>query len=184
MSPITQRLSRVHAGDEGARNALFAAAYEDLRRLAHARLRDGGRNAALDTTTLVNESYLRFVQTGELRAGDRRAFFAYASKVMQSVILDTVRARQAERRGGDVAHVTLSTELMATLASEAHIIQKVHEALDALEQVDIRLALVVRLRFFAGYTMKEIARALKVTERTAQRLWEKARLLLAAALRQ
>ena len=83
MAQITHLLQRMHAGDAAARDALFAVAYEELRRLARARLRDGGRNTVLETTSLVHESYLRFVSAGELRAEDRRSFFAYASQVMR-----------------------------------------------------------------------------------------------------
>src|SRR5271170_1788309 len=101
MSQLTELLGRIQAGDAKARDALFAAAYGELHRLAHARLRDGGRNTVLDTTCLVHESYLRFVRAGELRAEDRRAFFAYASQVMRSVIVNSVRERIAQKRGGD-----------------------------------------------------------------------------------
>ncbi|HEY2977342.1 MAG TPA: ECF-type sigma factor, partial [Burkholderiaceae bacterium] len=99
--PLTLLLSRVADGDRASRDALFVAVYQQLRRLAHSRLHDGGRNTVLDTTALVHESYLRLVQTGELSFEDRRAFFGYASRVMRSVIVDTARARMAERRGGD-----------------------------------------------------------------------------------
>src|SRR5260221_11542154 len=101
MTQVTQLLQRMHAGDAAARDALFAAAYDELRRLARSRLRDGGRNAVLETTSLVHECYLRFVTAGELRAEDRRACFAYTSQVMRSGILYSVRGRQAERRGGE-----------------------------------------------------------------------------------
>src|SRR5262249_43182123 len=113
---LTVLLSRTKEGDRAARDALFAAAYRELRRLAHARLYAGGRNTTLDTTALVHESYLRLVQTGELTLDDRRAFFAYASRVMRSVIVDSARARLAERRGGDVPRLTLSTDRMQDLA--------------------------------------------------------------------
>ena len=107
MTQLTELLGRIQAGDPQARDALFASAYSELHRLAHARLRDGGRNTVLDTTCLVHESYLRFVRAGELRAEDRRAFFAYASQVMRSVIVNSVRERIAQKRGGDraAAHV-------------------------------------------------------------------------------
>ena len=101
MTQLTELLGRIQAGDPQARDALFASAYSELHRLAHARLRDGGRNTVLDTTCLVHESYLRFVRAGELRAEDRRAFFAYASQVMRSVIVNSVRERIAQKRGGD-----------------------------------------------------------------------------------
>jgi len=106
----------MHAGDLGARDALFAAAYAELHRLARARLREGARDVVLDTTSLVHESYLRFVSAGELRAEDRRAFFAYASQVMRSVIVDTARERVAQKRGGDRPHLTLSTKISAGVA--------------------------------------------------------------------
>ena len=182
MTPITQLLRRMHAGDAAARDALFTAAYEELRRLARARLREGGRNIVLDTTSLVHECYLRFVESGELRAEDRLAFFAYAAKVMRSVIVNSVRERQAQRRGGDTPHLALSTELLASLAGDEETILKVHEALEVLEQADKRLAQVAQMRYFGGYTEREIAETLGVTERTVQRDWEKARAILAAAL--
>ena len=183
MTQITQLLERMHAGDAAARDALFAAAYEELKRLAHSRLRDGGRNTVLDTTSLVHECYLRFEHAGELRAEDRRAFFAYASRVMRSVILNIVRERAAERRGGGALFLTLSTDLSANLASDEETILKVHEALDVLEQADERLAQVAQMRFFGGYTEREIAETLQVTERTVQYDWEKARLILRQALK-
>src|SRR4249920_2266611 len=108
---LTVLLSRMADGDRAARDAVFVAAYRELQRLAHSRLYDAGRNTVLDTTALVHEAYLRLVQIGELKFDDRRAFFGYASQVMRSVIVDTVRARSAERRGGDVQKMTLSTDL-------------------------------------------------------------------------
>jgi RNA polymerase sigma factor (TIGR02999 family) len=183
MAQITQLLERMHAGDAGARDALFAAAYSELRRLARARLRDGGRNTVLETTSLVHECYLRFVRAGELRAEDRRAFFAYASQVMRSVILDSVRERQAERRGGDVPQLTLSTEIEANLAGDEQNLLKVNEALEVLEQADSRLAQVAQMRYFGGYSDQEIAETLGVAERTVRRDWEKARVILKEALR-
>src|SRR4029077_3602823 len=101
MGQLTDLLGRIQGGDAEARDALFAAAYAELHGLARGRLRHGGRNTLLDTTGLVHESYLRLARAGELRAEDRRAFFAYASQVMRSVILNSVRERVALKRGGD-----------------------------------------------------------------------------------
>jgi RNA polymerase sigma factor (TIGR02999 family) len=131
----------------------------------------------------VHESYLRFVRAGELRADDRRAFFAYASQVMRSVIVSSVRDRKAEKRGGDWSPITLSTQIAANLAADEDTILKVHEALEVLQEAEPRLAEVAQMRYFGGYSEQEIAETLSVTERTVQRDWEKARLLLAAALR-
>ncbi|HEU5297257.1 MAG TPA: ECF-type sigma factor [Burkholderiaceae bacterium] len=178
---LTVLLSRANAGDRAARDALFAAAYAELRRLAHSRLYGGGRNTMLDTTTLVHESYLRLVQTGELTFDDRRAFFGYAAQVMRSVIVDSARARLAQRRGGDVHGVTLSTDLAQGLAQEDAILQ-VHDALHELGHADPRAAQMVEMRYFGGYSDKEIADTLEVTERTVQRDWDKARMLLRVIL--
>jgi RNA polymerase sigma factor (TIGR02999 family) len=183
MNQLTELLGRMQAGDPRASDALFTAAYAELHRLARARLRDGGRDAVLDTTCLVHESYLRFVHSGELRADDRRTFFAYASQVMRSVIVNTVRDRIAEKRGGEARPLTLSTSLAASVVDGEDTVLKVHEALDDLEKADPRLAQVAQMRYFGGYSEQEIAETLCVTERTVQRDWEKARLILAAALR-
>ena len=182
MAQITMLLQQMQAGDAAARDALFAVTYDDLRRLARSRLRDGGRNAVLETTSLVHESFLRFARAGELRAEDRLGFFAYASSVMRSVIVDSARERLAQRRGGGLAPLTLSTELLDSLPAGEETILNVHEALEVLAQADSRLAQVVEMRYFGGYSEVEVAEALGVTERTVRRDWEKARLILAAAL--
>jgi len=181
---MTQLLSRTREGDRAARDALFEAAYKDLRRLAHARLYVGGRNTVLDTTSLVHESYLRLTQAGELTFEDRRAFFGYASQVMRSVIVDSARARLSERRGGDVQKLTLSTDLAQDLGQDEEGILQVHEALQALERADSRAGQMVEMRYFGGYSDKEIAETLDITERTVHRDWEKARMLLRVILHQ
>ena len=183
MTQLTELLARLQSGETQARDALFAIAYPELHRLARSRLRDGGRDTLLDTTCLVHEAYLRFVTAGELRAEDRRAFFAYASQVMRSVIVNSVRERVAQKRGGDWRPVTLSTSLAANIADGEDTVLKVHEALEDLEKADPRLAQVAQMRYFGGYSEQEIAETLDITERTVQRDWEKARLILAAALR-
>ena len=180
---LSALIHRVQTGDAGARDALYAAAYPELRRLARARLRDGGRNTVLDTTALVHESYLRFLNGGALHSGERRAFFAYASQVMRSVIVDAVRERQAQRRGGGLSLLTLDTGMSEALSSAESEVLQVHEALAQLASAEPRLAEVVEMRYFGGYTEVEIAAALGLNERTVRRDWEKARLLLLALLR-
>jgi RNA polymerase sigma factor (TIGR02999 family) len=183
MAQLTELLGQMHAGDPGARDALFAAAYAELQRLARSRLRQGGRNPLLDTTSLVHEAYLRFVSSGSLHARDRRAFFAFASQVMRSVIVNSARERIAQKRGGAWQPLTLSTQLAAGVPDDQDTILKVHEALEALAQADPRLAQVAQMRYFGGYSDQEIAEALEVTERTVRRDWEKARLILAELVR-
>jgi len=178
MNELTQLIRQVRDGDAAARDTLFGAAYPELRKLARSRLHTGGRNTYLDTTALVHESYFRFINTSELGLEDRRAFFAYASKVMRSVIIDSVREHQAQRRGGDADHLTLHTQFAGEVPSGEHEVLKVHDALLALEAADPRLAKVVEMRYFGGFSETETAHVLGVTERTVRRDWEKARLLL------
>jgi len=183
MSKLTELIQQVGSGDSLARDELFAEAYPELRKLARSRLRDGGRDTFLETTALVHETYLRFLSSGQLHLDNRRAFFAYASKVMRSVIIDEVRERQALRRGGDWVELTLDTQVADGLPSGEAEILHVHEALLALEAAEPRLAKVVEMRYFGGYSEIEIAAALDVTERTVRRDWDKARLLLMNSLK-
>jgi RNA polymerase sigma factor (TIGR02999 family) len=180
MEQLTTLLKQMQAGDAEARDALFTAAYTELRRLARSRLRRRDRNSVLDTTALVHESYLRFVRVGELRIEDRRAFFSYAAKVMRSVIVNDVCERIAQKRGGDWVPTILSTQIAANVASDEETVLQVHEALEVLERAEPRLADVAQMRYFGGYSEPEIAETLGVSLRTVQRDWEKARLILAA----
>jgi RNA polymerase sigma factor (TIGR02999 family) len=161
----------------------FAASYGELRQLARARLRGGGRDVVLDTTALVHESFLRLSQREGLDFPNRSHFLAYASKVMRSVIVDLVRERSRERHGGDLARVTLTTDLLDGAVVAEDQILRVHEALGDLQRVDPRMAQVVEMRFFAGLNDLEIAAVLGVTDRTVRRDWQQAQLFLAEALK-
>jgi len=182
MSTLTELIQKIDGGDREARDQLFSAAYPELRKLARSRLRDGGRNVYMQTTALVHESYLRYLQSGELRAADRRAFFAFASSIMRSVIIDTVRELQARRRGGGAEVITLDTLTAENVVAGEKEILDLHEALQTLEAAEPRLARVVEMRYFGGYTAVETAEALEVDERTVRRDWDKARLLLMKVL--
>lgn len=161
---------------------LWAEAYTELKKIASARLYAAGPQTQLNTTALVNESYLKLAErVGELSFPSRGHFFAYSSKVMRSIIVDLVRERGAERRGGDLRRVTLSTTWGEGIAAEDELLQ-VDEALAALEQVEPRLAQVVEMSYFAGMTQDEIAQALGVTGRTVRRDWDKARAILRSML--
>lgn len=183
MDQLTDLLQRAQEGDQAARERLFAVAYDELRTQARAQLRDGGRNTFLDTTVLVHESFLKFIQAGQLNGADRGHFFAYAGRVMRSVIVDFARKRQAERRGGDAQHVSLDTQLAEDMRASDEEMIRINDALQALQEVDSRLVQVVEMRFFAGMTEAEVADALGVADRTVRRDWEKAKLLLTATLR-
>ena len=181
-APITQLLRRAAAGDRAALDEVFGDLYPELRRLAHARLR--GRGDGLGTTTLVHESFLRLVQSAGLRLEDRHHFFTYAAKTMRNLIIDEVRARHAQRRGGGAEHVPIDVTDAVPIAAEEPDPQllRVHDALAELEQLDPSLAELVEMRYFAGYREAEIAEMLGVTERTVRRRWDKARAWLYLAL--
>jgi RNA polymerase sigma factor (TIGR02999 family) len=180
--PLTELIRRAQSGDSEALGAVFKAAYDDLRTLARQRLRDNRRGTYLDTTALVHESFLRFLKLGRLTTEDRQSFLRYAGQVMRSVIVDYARERLAERRGGGVAPLTLSTQIGdADVGGETEILQ-IHEALTALARHDERMAQIVELRYFAGMSETDIAKLLDVTDRTVRREWAKARVWLAAAL--
>jgi RNA polymerase sigma factor (TIGR02999 family) len=165
---------------------LFPQLYRELRRLARSRLAAGGRNTLMDTSTLVHEAYLRMQQGGGAPVQGREHFLAYAATTMRSVVIDTVRRRQAQRRGGDAEHVRLDTQTADQIGDPSsgsdEEILRVHEALQTLAQVDARLVRVVEMRYFAGLTDAEVASALGVADRTVRRDWERARLLLADML--
>lgn len=160
----------------------FADAYEELRRLARAQLRRHERTGLLDTTALVHESWLRVAQAKGFNPEDQRHFLCYAAKVMRSVIVDHARARNAERRGGDLERTTLNSRILENVTMESGVL-RIDEALDLLEAADPQLARVVELRFFAGLTGEQAARALAISPATLYREWEKARLILADAIR-
>ncbi|MEP7275887.1 MAG: ECF-type sigma factor, partial [Betaproteobacteria bacterium] len=162
--------------------AAFSLLYQELRRIARAKLRQHQTMTLLDTTSLLHESYLKLVGADSLPVEDRHHFFAYAARVMRSVIVDFARARQAERRGGDADHLVLDTALSEKIAAPETDVLRVHEALEVLAQADERLAQIVEMRYFGGLSETEIADTLGLSERTVRRSWEKARLLLFAVL--
>ena len=161
---------------------LFSLLYNDLRRLAHARLQRNEPLTLLDTTSLVHETFLRVLKSGRVELSERPRFLAYAAQVMRSIIVDFVRQRHAERRGGNDPRVSLDSAVEAVASAEDEVL-RVSEALDELAKVDERLVKIVEMRYFGGFTEEDIALALGVNERTVRRDWQKARLLLSLALR-
>ena len=157
----------------------FSAIYPDLRAAARARLRSR-RDTFLGPTALVHEAYIRLAEAGRVAGEQVPEFLLYASRTMRNIIIDSMRRRDASRHGGDIARVELDHNV-AGAASGGEEAMAVHQALARLETLDARLARVVEMRYFAGMTDVEIARALGVNERTVRREWHKARMLLAQA---
>jgi RNA polymerase sigma factor (TIGR02999 family) len=179
---VAELLGAVRRGEVGAADELFSLLYPDLRQMAHGRLRRSGHLTLLDTTGLVHEAYLRLFKANSLEAGDRAQFMAYAARVMRSVVVDFVRRRAADRRGGSVVHVGLDESVDHVADPREREVVRIDEALGELAAIDERLVRVVEMRYFAGMTESEMAAVLGVTDRTVRRDWEKARLLLAKAL--
>lgn len=174
MSEITVLLEQCQAGDDVAKDRLFTLLYADLKRLARSHLAKSGP-ITLDPSSIVHEAWLR---CGDAPAGSsRRQFFAYASTVMRSVIVDHVRERAAQKRGGGVAEVTLSTAAFEDLPQQADALS-VDEALQALERVDARGHKLVEMRYFGGMTMEECAEVLELSVPTLKRDWRRARAFL------
>lgn len=180
MPQVTELLDASRRGDAAAVDRLFDVLYDDMRQLAHARLRRSGNLTLLDTTALVHESYLRLVQSGSIEAKDKAHFMGYAAHVMRSIVVDFVRRRLADRRGAGAKHVELDTALPAD-PREREVLA-VHEALEELAAIDAHLATVVEMRYFAGMTEPEVAEALGRSVRSVARDWEKARLFLSTSL--
>jgi RNA polymerase sigma factor (TIGR02999 family) len=183
MTDVTNLLRKAAENDQSALNGLFELLYSDIHRMARARLRDNGPMTLLDTTSLAHEAYLRLQNAGRIDLDSRGRFMAYVSQVLRSVIVDFARKRNAERRGGGLPHLTLNTEIADGLGDSEEEVLRVNDALEELAASDPRLKQVVEMRYFAGLSETEIAEALGITDRTVRRDWERARMLLAVALK-
>lgn len=179
---VIELLESAQAGNNTAISRLYELLYQDLRQLARSRLRRSQPLTQLDTTALVHESFMRLVKTVQIDIPSKNHFFAYAARAMRSVIIDLIRQKQTDRRGGHEIHVTLNTEVADSLPESEDEVIRISEALDDLAKIDARAVQVVEMRYFAGMTEPEIAETLGITERTVRRDWQKAKLLLQAAL--
>jgi len=174
-------VARAGEGDEAAKDALFAALYADLHRLAQAQLRRSGGQLTLGATTLLHEAYLDIAKRDAVAFPDRYQFLAYASRAMRGLVINYVRNRQVQKRGGDLTFVELDESSLATPDPSAEL-EALGAALDSLAALQPDLAELVDLKFFCGFSFSEIATMRSVSERTIQRDWAKARLLLHRSL--
>jgi RNA polymerase sigma factor (TIGR02999 family) len=173
----------VHAAEVGtpqARDQLFVLLYDALRQMAQRELRRGA-GASLTPTTLLHETYLNISQRESVAFSDRGQFMSYAARAMRGLIVDYLRNRHAQKRGGQYQITSLPTDLpyaSEDSADQSLKVDDLSEALESLEKIDARLAQCVDLKFFCGFSFIEIAKLREVSERTVQRDWDKARLLL------
>ena len=161
----------------GSPEQLFAALYHELHALAQRRLRGLPFGCTLSTTTLLHEAYLSLTNHQDLSFPDRPRFLSYASRAMRGLIIDYARRRSATKRGGEFQLLPLDG-VDVPVGSEIEDLAGLGTALDELAQLDPALAELVDLHFFCGLPFVEIAAVRGVSERTVQRDWRKARLIL------
>ncbi len=178
---VTQLLTRLQAGDSNVRERLLELVYEELCRLAAARMRSERNSHTLTPTALVHEAYLRLGDGPEGGFRCRRHFLAIASQAMRRVLVDHARARGAQKRAGHATSIDddLNT---AKLQTDEQLLA-LDEALDKLKTLSPRQSQVVELRYFGGLAEQEVAEVLGVTRRTVNRDWQVARAWLYARIR-
>ncbi|HPF41368.1 MAG TPA: ECF-type sigma factor [Phycisphaerae bacterium] len=178
---LTQLLARAAAGDEDARHAALLAVHPRLQELAESQLRGDRRNATLHATALVNEAYLRLFANPSDGWGSRGQFYAVAAKAMRHIVVDHARRKAADKRGGRLAHVTLDA-VASDAPLDASALLDLDNALAGLAEISPRQAQLVEMRFFAGLSVEDAARAMNISERSAQLDWRTARAWLRARL--
>lgn len=161
---------------------LFAELYRELKGLAGRQVREFNGNVSLSATSLLHEAWLQMANRPDAQFPDRGHFLAYASRAMRGVIIDYSRNRRAQKRGGEFHFTGITNANAAVSASDDLNLERLGEALEELGTMDPRLAEVVDLHFFCGFTFAEIAEQRGTSERTVLRDWKKARLLLGDAM--
>ena len=175
-------LRRADSADGRATDELFALLYDELRRLAERHLRSAGAGLTLSTTTLVHETYLSMSGRAGSAFPDRGRFFAYASRAMRGLVIDYARRRGAKKRDRGF-EITLADDAGPDRAADSpEALEALGQALEGLAELDPALAELVDMHFFGGFAFVEIADLRGVSERTVQRDWRKARLLLHQSL--
>jgi RNA polymerase sigma factor (TIGR02999 family) len=176
MGEVTELLQRAAHGDAAAQEPLYRLLYPELMQLARGRLANAG-SISLDASAILHEAWLRLAHVADAPKTNRRVFYAYASRVMHSVIVDYVRERGAQKRGGGQDRLTLSNNLPDVVFTE-NSINAIEQVMLRLRQIDERAYRVVEMRYFAGLAEHEVADALGVSLPTVQRDWRRARMFL------
>jgi RNA polymerase sigma factor (TIGR02999 family) len=182
MSDVTRILSQIESGDPAAAEKLLPLVYDELRKLAAARLAQEKPGQTLQATALVHEAYLRLVG-GELRPqwDNRGHFFAAAAEAMRRLLVDQSRRKGRSKRGGGAARVSLD-EIDLAAPPPADDLLSIHEALSRLEAEDPQAGQLVKLRYFAGFSLTEAAEVMGISRTTAYEQWSYARAWLRCAL--
>ena len=184
LNPITQVLQAVERGDPKAAEELLPLVYEELRKLAAAKMANESADHTLQPTALVHEAWLRLTGNDvQVPFANRAHFFAAAAEAMRRILIERARRKGAGKRGGNWERLDLDKVEIATEVDDDTLLL-VSDALDKLAQHDSKAAEIVKLRFFGGLTLDEAGQLLGVTDRTAKRYWAYARAWLFDELRQ
>jgi RNA polymerase sigma factor (TIGR02999 family) len=179
---VTQLLAAAGRGDRVAHEQLFRLVYQDLRRLAGYRIAQQGAGHSVTPTALVHELYLRLVEPAALGQRDRQHFFAVAARAMRQILVDHARRKGTAKRGLGAEPLEIDERTMADARFQIHgrpaALLALDAALDRLAAMSARLAEIVELHYFGGFTFEEIGSALDLSERTIKRDWYKARAFL------
>ena len=174
MNDVTQILEAVSRGEAKAANELLSLVYEELRRLAAAKMASEAPGQTLQPTALVHEAWLRLTNDEKRKWNDRTHFFAAAAEAMRRILVDNARRKRAERHGGGQQRVEMPEIASAVMETDDKVLA-VNEALEKFAVLDPQKAELVKLRYFVGMTIEQAAEALGISERTAKRYWAFAR---------
>jgi RNA polymerase sigma factor (TIGR02999 family) len=174
---ITTLIAAAEQGDDRVADALFAALYSELHRIAKRELGRHSFTLTLGATTLLHEAYLDMAARNDASFPDLARFMAYAARVMRGLIIDHARNRHAVKRGGQFEITSMDVEVKENVV-DAREMTRLSDALDELAKVDSELTQIVDLKFFCGFSFSEIGAMRGVSKRTVQRLWDKARIYL------
>ena len=181
-SALSSLVAAAERGDDSDPDALFAALYAELHRLARRELARHAPGVGLGATTLLHEAYVDIADRSGPEFPDRASFMGYAARVMRGLVIDHIRSRSAQKRGGQFVFTAAVTAVVEAVADEREL-PRIGDALDELAATEPALAEIVDLKFFCGFSFAEIAAIRRVSERTVQRQWEKARIYLHHSLR-
>jgi RNA polymerase sigma factor (TIGR02999 family) len=171
---VTQLLEKWSQGDEEALNQLLPLVYDELHRLAGARLRGERRDHTLQPTALVNEAYLKLVDQHSIRWQNRSQFYGVAAELMRRILINHARAHLADKRGGDRYQVSLNNIGGFGRQPDVDLLW-LHDVLNRLAEIDPEQGRLVELRFFGGLTIEETAEVMHISHATVEREWKVAK---------
>ena len=177
MPDVTQLLQAVENGDAQAAEDLLPLVYDELRRLAQARLNQERPGQTLQATALVHDAWLRLIDNNTDSWSNRYHFFSAAAEAMRRILIDNARRKQRPKHGGDLERVDLD-QVNVAIDTDSEILLQINEALDLLAKESTEKAELVKLRYFAGLTIPDAAKMLNQSESTAKRNWVYARAFL------